>query len=209
MLFAEFFNKNIKDVTTLGAVISMTKQIEEITPWHPENSLYDHISMVFNRLSKKYNDLNLNLSAIFHDLGKIPTIKYDEKNDKTTAFGHDIESLKYIDDYQNWINSMGGNVDIIKFVVKNHMRFKYFDEMKYKKQMELVNNPYFKYLLKFETADYGGYSIDCKPMKNIKIKKNRKYVDLQGFLNNFYIKGWILLPLNNYYVLKTKKTLCC
>lgn len=189
--------------------IDKTKSIDEDSKYHPEESLFDHIEMVFNRLSEKYKDINLEFAAIFHDLGKLDTFTIDEFG-KKSAHGHEIVSLDYIDKFNNVIEDYGGNIDIVKFVVKNHMRVKYFDEMKHTKKVELLSEPYVSELLKFESADYGGYDPNCRELRNVdnlvtKLKTNKRKMKFQNLLDKFYIRGWLFIKKNEFYILKNKK----
>lgn len=192
----------------LKALIGSTKRIQQNPIWHPEIFVFNHINYVTTRLFLKYNDINLTLAGLFHDLGKIDTTKWDEDRKTWTAHDHETYSVKYVDQYSWWINNRGGDVDIIKYIVKNHMRIKYFDSMKRGKKIQLFEHPYFDLLLKFNSADYGGDGLDCKEIiypviKNYKKRTKRNY--LEKFLNRFYIKGRIFFPKGKYFLLKTKK----
>ena len=66
-------------------------------------------------------------------------------------------SAKLVLKYQKWIKSMGGNVADIYYIVKQHMRMKVFDKMKWTKQDKLSKFRAFPKLKKFsQTMDIGG-----------------------------------------------------
>ena len=159
--------------------IEKTKEALQNKQWHPEGDTFVHTRLVTNRLANCYNDINLNLAGLFHDLGKFQTTYFDEKKQDWTAPGHEEVSLEILKRYSNWIKEMGGDVDIIYYIIDNHMRYKYLDEMRLSEQIKLFEHPYFEYLKKFSTADYGGIGLVCKDIpshKDIldKIRKHKK-----------------------------------
>lgn len=147
--------------------IDKTKTIEQNLNWHPENFVYVHIMTVTNRLYNTYHDKNLSLCGFLHDLGKIYTTEFDEKMQNWVARDHEDKSFEMLDDYKDWIKEQGGNFELISFVVKNHMRYKYMDEMRESKKEELRRNPYFKFLQLFNTADYGGTELVCRDINTL------------------------------------------
>jgi len=58
--------------------------------------------------------------------------------------------------YATWIKSMGGDVDTIHYIVKQHMRMKVFDKMRWYKQDKMRKDKAFGKLQKFTTFDKGG-----------------------------------------------------
>jgi len=124
---------------------------------HPEGNTLKHIAVVVTRAIKNHpDDIDLILSAFFHDLGKYYTL--DFKNNQPTAHGHEKISVEFVDKYADWIQSLGGNVEKIKFVVTHHMRVKpnVWDVMKQSKKEKLINDPNYKSLDDFSKLDKGG-----------------------------------------------------
>lgn len=161
--------------------IDNTKEALQNKYWHPEGDTFVHIRLVTNRLANCYNDINLTLSGLFHDLGKYETTYFDDKKQDWTAPGHEEISVRILNKYKDWVKKMGGDIDIIEFVVYNHMRYKYLEEMRLPQQIKLLEHPYFDYLKKFSTADYGGIDLVCKSIpshKDIKDKIN-KYQEIE------------------------------
>ena len=143
--------------------IEKTKYVNQSPYWHPEGKLYQHIIIVTNRLHNTFNDINLDLCGFFHDLGKIYTTEEDKENHTFHSNDHETISVEIInqDDFRYFIKSMGGNFDLISFVIENHMRVKHLGEMSKSKQDTLISNEYFNYLFSFTRADYGGDNPDC------------------------------------------------
>ena len=183
----------------LKELIDSTKNAQQNPYWHPEGHTYKHIVLVTNRLHNCYNDINLDLSGLFHDLGKAETTKWDEGKGSWTAHGHEDVSSLIVDTYKGWIKKMGGDIDIIQYVVQNHMRIKYLDEFRLQSKIDLLDSPYIDYLLKFTTADYGGTDLDCKSIMDLtdvknEIKKFKEKQNLNKEINNKF-NGNIVMKL--------------
>lgn len=191
---------------SLKATVDRCKKIGQSKIWHPEGNVYIHTKIVTNRLFNKYNDINLTLAGYFHDLGKIVTTIWNDEKNTWTSPNHENMSILYVELYSEWIKSMGGDVEIVTYIVKNHMKIKYFDEMSSSKKRTMISHKYFEYLLKFNSADYGGVEPECKEIERPKLKLYKKKNNIiQRIFDKFYIRGRIFLPLNNFYLLKTKK----
>jgi len=156
----------------LQEIMNSTKGVEQNPYWHSEGDCYVHIRLVTNRLHNCYHDINLDLSGVFHDLGKVETTKWNDEKQSWGAFGHEDVSSKILDDYKDWVFKMGGDYNIVKFVVDNHMRIKYLDDFRTKNKVELISSPFFDYVLKFNSADYGGTGLECKELLDISDVKN-------------------------------------
>ena len=123
---------------------------------HPEGNVLKHTIAVTNR-ALKTGDIDFALSALFHDIGKDKTAKLHPKKGFWTHYGHEKVSAKLVLKYKKWIKSMGGNVADIYYIVKQHMRMKVFDQMKWTKQEKLKKFRAFPKLKKFsQTMDIGG-----------------------------------------------------
>lgn len=163
--------QNLKDE------IDKTKLVEQSNDWHPEGVTYNHIRLVTNRLANTYNNKNLNLSGLFHDLGKTYVTTPNGRGG-FSAHGHEDESVKIVNDYKDWIEEQGGQVDIVSYVVENHMRYKFLDEMRIQEQIKFMDDVYFPYVQKFASADIGGTSLNCIPIdehEEIKLKIDNFY----------------------------------
>ena len=153
--------------------IDNTKKALQNKYWHPEGDTFIHTRLVTNRLANCYNDINLTLSGLFHDLGKFKTTYFDDKKQDWTAPGHEEISLKILLKHKDWVKEMGGDINIIYFIIQNHMRYKYLDEMRFSEKVKLFEHPYFEYLKKFSSADYGGIGLICKDLPDFKNIENK------------------------------------
>jgi hypothetical protein len=131
--------------------------VEQNIIWHPELTCLNHIIAVTNRLHNKFHNINLTLAGLFHDLGKFDTTKWDEERQSWTAYGHESFSIDYIEKHKDWIKQMGGNIKKIKYIVANHMRIKFIDEMRRKKRRKFEAEKWFHLVVKFKKCDKGGF----------------------------------------------------
>jgi len=155
--------------------VDKTKELEQNPHWHPEIYVYTHIRVVTNRLENCYHDVNLTLAGFFHDLGKTYTTYFNDKKGSWSS----PSSLDIITKYADWIKEQGGNIDLIRFIVKNHMRYKEMDEMRFQEQMKFLSEKDFPYVQKFATADYGGTDLECKPIE--------QHIDILNKIENYKI----------------------
>ena len=122
---------------------------------HPEGNVLKHTIAVTNR-ALQTGDIDFALAALFHDIGKDETAGIHPKKGHITHFGHEHVSAKLVKKYAKWIKSMSGNPVDIYYIVKQHMRMKVFDKMKWTKQEKLKKFRAFDKLKKFSTMDKGG-----------------------------------------------------
>ena len=123
---------------------------------HPEGNVLKHTIAVTNR-ALKTGDIDFALAALFHDIGKDETAGIHPKHGYITHWGHEHVSAKLVKKYAKWIKSMGGNVLDIYWIVKQHMRMKVFDKMRWEKQEKMKKFRAFGKLKKFsKDFDRGG-----------------------------------------------------
>ena len=132
------------------------KKYDQRRDAHPEGNVLKHTIAVTNR-ALKTGDIDFALAALFHDIGKDETAGIHPKHGYITHWGHEHVSAKLVKKYGKWIKSMGGNVLDIYWIVKQHMRMKVFDKMKWAKQEKMKKFRAFGKLKKFSTTmDKGG-----------------------------------------------------
>ena len=131
------------------------KNFDQRRDAHPEGNVLKHTIAVTNR-ALKTGDIDFALSALFHDIGKDSTAKLHPKKGFWTHYGHEKVSAELVKKHATWIKSMGGDVDTIYYIVKQHMRMKVFDKMKWTKQDKMRKDKAFGKLQKFTKFDRGG-----------------------------------------------------
>ena len=132
--------------------------------WHPEGNTLKHILVVIKRAYHHYpDDPNMIMAALFHDLGKMDTYAINPKTSLPTAYGHEKESVEYVEKFRDWIESFEGtDVEEIKYLVKNHMKVKpsTWDQMRDKKKEPIQSHPAFDKLQGFtDKLDGGGTNL--------------------------------------------------
>ena len=132
------------------------KKYDQRRDAHPEGNVLKHTIAVTNR-ALQTGDIDFALAALFHDIGKDETAGIHPKKGHITHYGHEHVSAKLVKKYAKWIKSMGGNAVDIYYIVKQHMRMKVFDKMKWTKQEKMKKFRAFDKLKKFSTTmDKGG-----------------------------------------------------
>lgn len=89
-----------------------------------------HIYDVFNHLlhalqhsADKGFSLEIRLSALFHDIGKPATRRYDAKKDKYTFFGHEVVGARMTKKILERLRVPRETADLVVSMVRNHMFF--------------------------------------------------------------------------------------
>lgn len=132
-------------------------KIEQRLDFHPEGNTLKHTIVVIKRALRE-DDIDLAISALFHDIGKDSTGKPHPKHGHMTHYGHEFVSADLVKKYADWIEERGGNVANIYYIVKNHMRVKNYNSMKPSKQEKLASFRAFPKLDTFtKKLDGGGY----------------------------------------------------
>ena len=164
--YFDFLYENAPE--SLKKLIDSTKGVEQNPVWHSEGDVFKHIRLVTNRIGNAYpQDRNLLLAGLFHDLGKATTTEWDENKQSWTARGHEDVSVQIVDEYKDWFKKVDGNPTVVRNIVQNHMRIKYLDEFRLQNKIDLVNNPNFEDVIRFNSADYGGEGLDVKPLQDM------------------------------------------
>jgi len=159
-IFDEIVKDAPEEVKELLFKCSITPQSPE---WHPEgpdeivpHNVLFHTKAVFDNCIKFNSDheflFDFLLAAIFHDLGKVKTTKLNKRG-TWSAYGHEFESAKILENNKDWVISKGGNYDRIYNLVNFHMRIKRIDEMRKPKQEKMKSNDYFDELNLFTKCD--------------------------------------------------------
>lgn len=152
------FNDFIKATNPPQSVMSRLealKGLRERPDFHPEESAFEHIRIVTERLIPS-GDMDLILGGCLHDLFKHDTARLNPKTGYMSCYGHDNEVAKFIQgdtEIQEWIKSCGADPIIVMGLCKDHMRFHQFDVMKKSKQNELMETEYWDKLNILGAAD--------------------------------------------------------
>jgi len=116
------------------------KRLRERPDYHPEESAYEHIKIVTERLIPT-GDMNLVLAGIFHDIRKADTARTNPKNGWPTCPGHDLAAFDLIMEnleIQEWISENGANYKEVANICLNHMKFHQLGNMRPSKKESYV-----------------------------------------------------------------------
>jgi len=142
LTFEEYVNKLPKEI------VDKLKELKQNPIYHPEIFLYTHMKQVFNNTKKRGKDFAI--AAIFHDLGKIDTLSYDDKG-RPHFLGHENTSMKYLDKYLHLFPVE--NKELVYELVKNHMKAEHYPVMRAGHKKTFEGHPYFKHIMDFHRDD--------------------------------------------------------
>lgn len=152
MKFEEIIEKLPKRV--LDKLINL-KNLRERPDYHPEDSCYEHIKIVYERLLVT-NNPDLYISAIFHDICKLDCLSKNSKTGYPSSPGHDLKAFEYINNsslVKKFIISQGASVSNVSEICLYHMRIKNYEIMRESKKKKLEELTNFENLLIFKKAD--------------------------------------------------------
>lgn len=131
------------------------KGLRENPEYHPEESAYEHIKIVTNRLEDT-GDADLIMSGFLHDLYKLRCQVFNEKTGYPSSPEHDkriTQVIRYDGEMQQFIMRNGASVDNVAFICDQHMRVKRLGEMRGSKRCALMEHHLFSKLCLFSLAD--------------------------------------------------------
>lgn len=162
--------------------------IKERDDYHPEYSLFHHILTVINNVSE-YNDINLSVAALYHDLGKVFTYKIHNN-----SYGHELTSAWLLMEDFDKLKQLGNDFDydIVHWIVLNHLKAgKIIDNIKSKDDYKLLTNKNWLALEKFANADNM-----LNQNKNIKMFEDKKVFVTVG--NDYFVGNCEFIGYNPY-----------
>lgn len=152
MNFQLIFNRAPQHIQNMFVEL---RKLRERPDYHPEESAAKHIEIVTMRCIAT-NNPNLIMAGFFHDIYKAETARPNPKTGWPMCPGHDVRAEELIrtdKDVQAMIRSFNADVDIVAWLVGQHMRIAQIDRMKELKQNAFRAHPYFKLLQAFHCAD--------------------------------------------------------
>ena len=134
-------------------IIQKLKDTDQPLKYHPERTVYNHIFLV-EKEAQKFQDLNLSIAAVFHDIGKPDALQM--RGDRPVFYGHEFRAEKYINALKHLFDDLELNWDMIKWICVNHMRSHIIDKMRPHKRRAIMDHEWFPQLMKFSTCDNNG-----------------------------------------------------
>lgn len=121
---------------------------------HPEGNVFEHTKQVFE-LASLTGDKELEMAALFHDLGKIECT-FLKDNTKIVAYGHELKAKEYIEKYKILFEDLDIDWKKVAYICRYHMLAHRLDEMRAFKVEALKASPYFEDLMRFAKCDNEG-----------------------------------------------------
>ena len=150
----------LDDVGILDIILpelTKLKDFKETLKWHPEaykegnGSPFDHTMAALRK--NKIADPIINLSVLFHDIGKGVTHKLRSDGVRHSYFQHDKEGAEIIKDIAKRLKLTNKERDAIMFSAINHMKLFKGGEMKPNKILKLVNDENWEVLKQVSYCD--------------------------------------------------------
>lgn len=85
--------------------------------------VFDHLLHALQHAADKGFSLEIRLAALFHDIGKPATRRYDAKKDKYTFFGHEVVGARIAKKILERLRVSRETIDLVVSLVRNHMFF--------------------------------------------------------------------------------------
>jgi len=154
----------MKDKQEFVKKVLQLEEIPQSPKWHPEGNTLEHVKFIIYGLHLKkdfgfisYKEYEfLTWVALFHDLGKIDTLTFDDDGNPH-AYGHEYKAERYIDGYQNIIDD-DIDIDKLKKFCLKHMKahLQAGNKMRMSKKKEFrksFSQKDFYLLMTFESCD--------------------------------------------------------
>lgn len=85
--------------------------------------VYNHLLHALQHAADKHFSLEIRLAALFHDIGKPATRRYDKTKDKYTFFGHEVVGARITKKIMERLKFSRETTDLVVKLVRNHMFF--------------------------------------------------------------------------------------
>ncbi len=85
--------------------------------------VYNHLLHALQHAADKHFSLAIRLTALFHDIGKPATRRYDRTKDKYTFFGHEVVGARMTKKILERLRFSRETIDLVTKLVRNHMFF--------------------------------------------------------------------------------------
>ena len=85
--------------------------------------VYNHLLHALQHAADKQFSLEIRLAALFHDIGKPATRRYDKAKDKYTFFGHEVVGARMTKKILERMKFSRETINLVVSLVRNHMFF--------------------------------------------------------------------------------------
>lgn len=102
--------------------------------------VYNHILHALQHSADKCLSTAVRLSAMFHDIGKPATRRYDKTRDKYTFFGHEVVGARITKKVLERLHFSRETIDLVVKLVRNHMFFSDTEQITLSAVRRIVRN---------------------------------------------------------------------
>lgn len=151
--FIDFLKKTNPPVEVMLRLNAL-KMLKERPDLHPESSVFLHTGIVVERLLPT-NDPDLIIAGLLHDIFKHDTAKLNPKTGYVCIY-HDVLVAGFIQsnrELREWIINQGANLETVRLLCRDHMRYIQVPKMKESKLLEFKQRPHWNKLCILGEAD--------------------------------------------------------
>jgi hypothetical protein len=116
-------------------IFNQLRETPQREDYHPEGNVWRHTAFVMDGFIRDFSggfeaeEVQVMIWAIlFHDVGKIDCTKRHPKHGHWTSYGHASISADYVS-HMPFMFPEGINRDLVRWIVKNHMKIKFIEDM--------------------------------------------------------------------------------
>jgi len=172
----------LKKTRLLGQLIpevDILEYVDQNAAYHPEGDVFRHTCLVVQRAPK-----HLRWAALLHDTGKAMKTAGHEKKSVEIA-GVVLERLGFNETVQR----------DVKWIIENHMRIKWFMNMRHSKREELMRHSDFEKLVEFMKADDMLNRNDADSIKKYWDEFKNDKNDLPAIPEKRFVDGYDLIAI--------------
>jgi len=125
---------------------------EQPPQWHPEGDVYTHTHIMLGMLGDDPSP-ELALAVLLHDIGKPPTFRYDEAEDRIRFNGHDRVGAEMAEQILHRLKCSNHTIDKVCAMVGNHMNFMNVQNMRTAKVKRFMARPTYEEEMELHRVD--------------------------------------------------------
>jgi poly(A) polymerase len=123
--------------------ITALKGCKQPPQFHPEGDVFVHTRRMIELLPAQ-TSVPLVFGTLFHDIGKPPTFKYEEHEDRIRFSGHDKVGAEMTAHIMERLRFSRSEIDATVEIVDGHMVFKDVQQMRVSRLKRLMARPHFE-----------------------------------------------------------------
>jgi poly(A) polymerase len=133
--------------------------VEQPPQYHPEGDVYEHVRLMLSKI--EHPNLELALGVLFHDVGKKPTAKVDEKG-RIRFNEHESVGAEMAEQIMTRLRYDNKSILAVRELVQHHMQFKDVPHMRPATLKRMMARPTFPLELELHRIDCASSHGDLK-----------------------------------------------